>query len=61
VSEQKGELKLCPKGQRLFDEYIELVEKFDLSKEYDLFNVQDYAWLRYYAHREECKECSPFL
>lgn len=47
-----GELRLCPEGKRLYDEYCQVYD--DKSKTDDEMLS---AWDIYYNHRMECNKC----
>ena len=57
TGEHRGELKLCPEGQRLFDEYVRQVEKMWDEKKLINALTKDKAWKKYEEHRKVCKEC----
>ena len=48
----KGELKLCAEGQRLYDDYCEVFD--DESKTDDEMLVM---WDAFYNHRMKCLDC----
>jgi len=52
MTDNKGELHLCPEGQRLYNEYCQVYD--DKSKTDDEMLVE---WDKYYYHVMECKIC----
>ena len=52
ISINKGLLKLCPEGKRLYDEYCEVYD--DESKSDAEMLVM---WDAYYEHRMNCDDC----
>ena len=51
----KGELRLCPEGQRLYDEHCRVYD--DKSKTDDEMLI---AWDAYYLHVMQCENCGYF-
>ena len=51
----KGELRLCPEGQRLYDEHCRVYD--DKRKTDDEMLI---AWDAYYNHVMECENCGYF-
>ncbi len=55
MTDHKGELRLCPEGQRLYDEYCQVFD--DKGKTDDEMLAM---WDAYYEHVMDCESCGFF-
>ena len=53
----KGELKLCTEGQRLYDEYCNELAMATETKFLVHVFAKDELWKEFLKHRLECEEC----
>ena len=52
MTDSIGELKLCPEGQRLYDEYCKVFDDDSVSDDDMLIE-----WDAYYNHMMVCENC----
>ena len=55
----KGLLKLCSEGQRLYDDYCAKYDDKNIPDGHNFVSIVEAmeAWDAYYEHRLECSDC----